>query len=84
MKVNEIIYGSDFVYNMAAMVSVPESIEKPEECIKVNLNGHLNLLEASKGNKIKKIVLIIISVVLTKLPILLLSCRFELFHLQVE
>lgn len=56
-KMEKIIYGSDFVFNMAAMVSVPESIEKPEECINVNLNGYLNLLEASKKNKIKKIVL---------------------------
>ncbi|MBU2491040.1 MAG: NAD-dependent epimerase/dehydratase family protein [Bacteroidetes bacterium] len=56
-KVNEIICGSDYVYNMAAMVSVPESIEKPEECININLHGHLNLLEASKINQVKKIIL---------------------------
>lgn len=56
-KVNEIICGSDYVYNMAAMVSVPESIEKPEECININLHGYLNLLEASKINQVKKIIL---------------------------
>ena len=56
-EIEKIISGSDYVFNMAAMVSVPESIEKPEECINVNLNGYLNLLEASKKNKVKKIVL---------------------------
>lgn len=56
-KVNEIVCGSDYVYNMAAMVSVPESIEKPEECININLHGYLNLLEASKINQVKKIIL---------------------------
>lgn len=56
-EIEKIISGSSFVYNMAAMVSVPESIEKPEECINVNLNGYLNLLEASKKSKAKKIIL---------------------------
>jgi len=56
-EVEKIIAGSDYVYNMAAMVSVPESIEKPEECIKINLNGYLNILEASRKNKVKKVIL---------------------------
>lgn len=56
-ETERIIYGSDFVFNMAAMVSVPESIEKAEECINVNLNGYLNLLAASNKNKVKKIIL---------------------------
>ena len=56
-KVKEITKGTDYVYNMAAMVSVPESIEKPEECLSINLFGYLNLLEASKENKVKKIIL---------------------------
>lgn len=56
-EVEEIIAGSDYVYNMAAMVSVPESIEKPEECIEINLKGYLNILEASRKNKVKKVIL---------------------------
>lgn len=55
-KTEEIISGSDYVYNMAAMVSVPESIEKPEECLKVNLHGYLNILEAARKQKVKKVV----------------------------
>lgn len=56
-KVEEIISGSDFVYNMAAMVSVPESIEKPEECISINLHGYLNILNAAKKHGVKKVIL---------------------------
>lgn len=56
-KVNDVIAGADYVYNMAAMVSVPESIQKPEECLNINLHGYLNLLEASKKNNVKKIIL---------------------------
>ena len=47
---------ADYVFNLAALVSVPESIDKPEECISINVNGLINLLEASKKHKIKKLV----------------------------
>ena len=56
-KVEDVIKGADYVYNMAAMVSVPESIEKQEECLNINLHGYLNLLDASTKNKVKKIIL---------------------------
>ncbi len=54
--VEEVLENADYVFNLAALVSVPESIEKPEECIKINVNGLLNLLESSKKHKIKKLV----------------------------
>lgn len=50
------IEGADYVFNFAALVSVPESIEKPYECVDINVNGILNLLEASKTHKVKKLV----------------------------
>ena len=56
-KIKDIILGSDYVYNLAAMVSVPESIQKMEECISINLNGYLNILDASKASNIKKVIL---------------------------
>ncbi|MCK5086895.1 MAG: GDP-mannose 4,6-dehydratase, partial [Melioribacteraceae bacterium] len=31
--VNEVIKDSKYVFNLAALVSVPESIEQPDECI---------------------------------------------------
>jgi UDP-glucose 4-epimerase len=52
----DVLEKADYVFNLAALVSVPESIEKPEECIKINVNGLLNLLEASKKHKVKKLI----------------------------
>lgn len=48
---------TDYVHHLAALVSVPESIEKPEECYEININGLINVLDASKEFGIKKIVL---------------------------
>ncbi len=48
--------GADFVFHLAAMVSVPESVENPEECVKVNVNGLLNVLKSCVENKVKKII----------------------------
>ncbi len=52
----EILRNADYVFNLAALVSVPESIEKPYECVDINVNGLLNILEASKKHGIKKVV----------------------------
>lgn len=54
--VNKAIENADYVFNFAALVSVPESIEKPYECVDINVNGLLNLLEASKKFNVKKFV----------------------------
>ncbi len=50
------VEGADYIFNFAALVSVPESIEKPYECVNINVNGILNLLEAAKKYKIKKVI----------------------------
>ncbi len=52
----EILKDADYVHHLAAMISVPESIEKPFECVEININGLLNVLEAAKEYKIKKVV----------------------------
>ena len=44
----------DWVVNFAAESHVDNSIKNPEIFINTNLNGTLNLLEASRKNKIKK------------------------------
>ncbi len=54
--VDEVLRGADYVFHLAAMVSVPESIENPYECVDVNIKGLLNVLEACVRNKVKKIV----------------------------
>jgi len=52
----EIIEGATYVHHLAALVSVPESIDKPLECVEINVNGLINVLDASVKHKVKKIV----------------------------
>ncbi len=54
--VDEIMKGAKYVFNLAALVSVPESIEKPFECVDINVYGLLNILEAAKDNGVEKVV----------------------------
>ncbi len=54
--VEKAIEGSDYVFNLAALVSVPESLEKPEECVDINVKGLLNVLKAAKNQGVKKVV----------------------------
>ena len=54
--VNEVIKDSKYVFNLAALVSVPESIEQPDECIQINVSGLLNILEASKIHNVEKVI----------------------------
>ncbi|MDP3682584.1 MAG: NAD-dependent epimerase/dehydratase family protein, partial [Ignavibacteria bacterium] len=55
-SVFSILENADYVHHLAAMISVPESVENPFECVSINVNGLLNVLEASAKHKIKKIV----------------------------
>lgn len=48
--------GIDFVLHQAALRSVPKSMERPREFNQVNIDGTLNMLEASLVNKIKRFV----------------------------
>ncbi|PID59779.1 MAG: dTDP-glucose 4,6-dehydratase [Ignavibacteriae bacterium] len=52
----EILKDTDYVFNLAALISVPESLEKPDECLDINVKGLLNVLDAAKKHKIKKVV----------------------------
>jgi len=45
--------GIDFVLHQAALRSVPKSLIKPQDYNAVNIQGTLNLLQASRANKIK-------------------------------
>jgi len=49
--------GADFVLHQAALRSVPKSMKNPGEYNEVNISGTLNMLEASKRNKVKSFVL---------------------------
>ncbi|MEE9431836.1 MAG: NAD-dependent epimerase/dehydratase family protein [Melioribacteraceae bacterium] len=51
-----VLEDTDYVFNLAALVSVPESLEKTDECIDINVKGLLNVLDAAKEHGIKKVV----------------------------
>lgn len=53
---NKVLKDADYVHNLAALVSVPESITNPFECVAINVNGLLNVLEASRLNKVKRVI----------------------------
>lgn len=55
--VEKAMEGVDYVFHLAAMVSVPESMFKPEECVEINVNGLLNVLNAATKAGVKKLVL---------------------------
>ena len=48
--------GVDIVYHLAALVSVPESMESPCECLKINGQGLLHVLEEAASAGVKKVV----------------------------
>lgn len=47
--------GCDHVFHLAAMVSVPESMFKIEECVDINVNGLLVVLEESAKAGVEKL-----------------------------
>jgi UDP-glucose 4-epimerase len=50
------VEGVDYIFHLAALVSVPESMAKPGECVDINVHGLLNVLEASAATGVKKLV----------------------------
>lgn len=49
--------GVDYVFHLAAMVSVPESMYEPGECVDINAHGTLNVLRAAADAGAKKMTL---------------------------
>lgn len=49
------IDGCDFVFHQAAMVSVPQSVEQPERCMAINVDGTRRVLEAARGAGVKRV-----------------------------
>ena len=48
--------GVDYVFHLAALVSVPESMAKPGECVDINVHGLLNVLEEAAAAGVRKLV----------------------------
>jgi UDP-glucose 4-epimerase len=55
--VDAAVAGCDYVFHLAAMISVPESMHKPRECVDLNTTGTLHVLEAAAAAGCKKLVL---------------------------
>jgi UDP-glucose 4-epimerase len=51
----DLFQGVDYVFHLAAIPSVPRSIENPMASHDVNVTGTLNVLLAAKQNKVKKL-----------------------------
>ena len=54
--VEKAVSGADYVFHEAALVSVVKSVSNPEETHKINVEGTRNVLEASLGAKVKRLV----------------------------
>lgn len=46
----------DYIFHLAAMASVPLSIDEPVECSDINLNATVKLLKSAADNDVKKII----------------------------
>ena len=56
-RVTEAVRGVDVIFHEAAFVSVPESMEKPQECFDVNVTGTSILFEAARRSGVKRVVI---------------------------
>jgi UDP-glucose 4-epimerase len=54
--VREAMKGVDFVFHLAAMVSVQESVQKPNECAEINAGGTAIVLEEAARARAKKLI----------------------------
>jgi UDP-N-acetylglucosamine 4,6-dehydratase/5-epimerase len=55
-RLHRALHGVDFVAHAAATKIVPTAEYNPFECIKTNINGAMNIIEASIDQKIKRVV----------------------------
>ena len=55
-NLDELTSDIDYIFHLAAMASVPLSIDKPIECSDINLNATVKLLTSSVKNDVKKII----------------------------
>ena len=54
--VREAMKGVDFVFHLAAMASVLESLQKPHECAEINARGTAIVLEEAARARVKKLI----------------------------
>jgi len=56
-RVAQAVKNADMIFHQAAMVSVPLSMEDPQFCFDVNVQGTLNLLDAAAQASVKHVVM---------------------------
>lgn len=56
VKLAKAMQGVDYVFHLAAMIGVPESMENPLDCIDINVNGTLMVLEEAVRAGVKKLI----------------------------
>ncbi len=54
--VRKVMRGCDYVHHLAALVSVPESMDKPGETERINVLGTLNVLQTAREEAVRKVV----------------------------
>lgn len=54
-EVRRAVAGVDCVFHLAAMVSVPESMARPRQCVDLNVTGLLNVLEEASAAGVRKL-----------------------------
>ncbi|MFA5736577.1 MAG: NAD-dependent epimerase/dehydratase family protein [Candidatus Paceibacterota bacterium] len=72
-EIRPIFEGIDYVFHLAALPSVPYSIEYPLETNQINVGGTLNVLLAAKEAKVKKVIYSASSAVYGDQPIMPLT-----------
>lgn len=55
-NLDELTSNIDYIFHLAAMASVPLSIDKPVECNDINLNATVKLLTSAVKNDVEKII----------------------------
>ena len=55
-SLNKVFKDTDFVIHAAATKIVPTAEYNPSECIKTNINGAINVIDAAINNNVKKVV----------------------------
>jgi UDP-glucose 4-epimerase len=55
--VRQVMQGVDYVFHLAAMISVPESMHEPVQCTEINTIGTLVVLEEAARAGVRKLVL---------------------------
>jgi UDP-glucose 4-epimerase len=56
-RVAEAVQGVEVIFHQAAFVSVPQSLQQPQTCFDVNVNGTAILLEAARRAGVRRVVI---------------------------